>query len=233
MPQRTTTPADPTRSDVGLTFFSTWHVGTPERQRATVDAIAHAWESRVWPHEGLLSYNVYTGSDGQTLMHHSQWRDDEAYQDFFANGRDQRNAEIDAAVPGIERLGLTKTRHYRTVAGGGTGTPEAFVTVEVDFEGPDAERQRAWVDTVATALASDPVPAPGLVAAHFHLSTDGRRMVNYAEWQSQQAHIDALAAPGDGVGSPSPQWQKVREFPGVVQDSKVKRYRFAYGVAPR
>ncbi|MGA4842714.1 antibiotic biosynthesis monooxygenase [Streptomyces sp. G45] len=231
MTQRALTPPDPTRTDVGLAFFSTWHVGTPERQRATVEAISRAWESRDWPHAGLLSYSVYEGEDGATLMHHSQWRDEQAYEDFFAHGRDQRNADIDAAVPGIERLGLHKTRRYRSVTPG-SGTAGAFVLVEVDFDGPDADRQRAWVDTVLAALASDPAPAPGLLGAHFHLSTDGRRVLNYAEWRSARDHDEALAAPGAGVGSPTPQWRGVREFPGVARDDRVKRYRFAYGVTP-
>ncbi|MFH8611289.1 antibiotic biosynthesis monooxygenase [Streptomyces sp. NPDC018029] len=231
---------DPTRRDGGLTFISTWSTGSPERQRATLDAIAKAWETRPWPHEGLLSYTVYAGSDGSTVLHHSQWRDEEAYQDFFAsagNGRDARNADIDAAVPGIERLGLNKTRLYRswTDGRGREGRePGAIVIVQVDFEGPDADRQRAWVDGVVEALDSGPAGTDGfgLYAAHFHLSTDGRRVVNYAEWESEQAHIDALASAGDGVGSPTPEWRRVREFPGVRDDSAVARYRFAYGFVP-
>ncbi|MGV9881935.1 antibiotic biosynthesis monooxygenase [Streptomyces sp. NPDC003006] len=238
---------DPARPDAGLTFFSTWSTGSPERQRATLDAIARAWESRPWPHEGLLSYTVYAGSDGSTVLHHSQWRDEEAYQDFFASpdGRDARNAAIDAAVPGIERLALSKTRLYRAWSpdkGQGQGKghsedrearePGAIVIVRVDFDGPDADRQRAWVDGVLEALDSDPAGDKGLISAHFHVSTDGTRVVNYAEWESEQAHIDALAAAGDGVGSPTPQWRRVCDFPGVAPGGSVARYRFAYRFVP-
>ncbi|WP_078869443.1 antibiotic biosynthesis monooxygenase [Streptomyces sp. NRRL B-1347] len=203
MTQRLTTPPAPLTGDAGLTFFSTWRVGTPERQRATVDAIARAWESREWPHEGLLSYSVYEGVDGDTLMHHSQWRDEQAYQDFFARGRDERNAEIDAAVPGIVRVGLTKTSHYRSVGpgAGGGAVPEGFTTVEASFEGEGLDRRRAWADASLAAL----VDVPGLVAAHAHLSTDGTRGLTYAAWA------------GDGV----------------AVDGTVKRYRFAFGVGPR
>lgn len=177
MTQRLTTPPAPLAGDDGLTFFSTWRLGTPERQRATVEAIARAWESREWPHEGLLSYSVYEGLDGQTLMHHSQWRDEQAYQDFFARGRDERNAEIDAAVPGIERVGLTRTSRYRGV-GPGTGVPTDFTTVEADLAGADLDRRRGWADASLAAHAA----VPGLVAAHAHLSTDGTRGLTYAQW---------------------------------------------------
>ncbi|WP_447036668.1 antibiotic biosynthesis monooxygenase [Streptomyces sp. DSM 118878] len=233
----TGTHPDPARADVGLTFVSTWRTGSPERQRDTLIAIARAWESRPWPHPGLLSYNVYAGSDGSTIMHYSQWRDEEAYGEFFAhagNGRDARNADIDAAVPGIERLGLTRTRLYRSGPGAGRERrePGAIVTVRVDFDAPDPGRARAWVDGVLDALGADPVERPGLLAAHFHVSTDGATVINYAEWESEQAHIEALAAAGDGIGSPTPEWRRVREFPGVVQNDAVSRYRFAYGFLP-
>ncbi|MET7363150.1 antibiotic biosynthesis monooxygenase [Streptomyces sp. NPDC005562] len=254
MPATPTTPATlttgthprPARPDAGLTFISTWSTGSPERQRATLDAIATAWGSRPWPHEGLLSYAVYAGADGSTVLHHSQWRDEAAYQEFFAhsgNGRDARNADIDAAVPGIARLGLNKTRLYRSWTGNREGDgdgdggregrePGTVVIVQIDFDGPDADRQRAWVDGVVEALDTDPAGHPGLLSAHFHVSTDGRRVVNYAEWESEQAHVDALAAAGDGVGSPTPHWRRVQDFPGVVRDDAVARYRFTYGFVP-
>ncbi|MFJ2772892.1 antibiotic biosynthesis monooxygenase [Streptomyces sp. NPDC087300] len=236
---RTGTHPDPARPDAGRAFISTWSTGSAERQRATLDAIATAWTSRDWPHEGLLSYAVYAGADGDTLLHHSQWRDEDAYQDFFAgasNGRDARNTDIDAAVPGIERLGLAKTTRYRSW----TGAPEradrepgAIVIVRVTFEGPDADRQRAWVDGVMAALDADGLDGRGLLAAHFHVSTDGRQVVNYAEWTDAQAHVDALAAAGDGVGAPTPEWRRVRDFPGVVADDVVARYRLAHTFVPR
>ncbi|MFF8639292.1 antibiotic biosynthesis monooxygenase [Streptomyces sp. NPDC015345] len=239
--QSTGTHPDPARPDAGLTFLSTWSTGSPERQRATLDTIARVWRSRPWPHEGLLSYTVYAGSDGSTVLHHSQWRDEQAYQEFFAsaeNGRDARNADIDAAVPGIERLALAKTRLYRSWPDGAGRSgrsgrePGAVVIVEVDFEGPDVERQRAWVDGVLDALNSDPVPGEALISAHFHVSTDGTKVVNYAEWESEQAHVDALAAAGDGVGSPTPEWRRVQEFPGVASGDSIARYRPAYNFVP-
>ncbi|MFH8486455.1 antibiotic biosynthesis monooxygenase [Streptomyces longisporoflavus] len=165
-----TTLPDPARADGGLVFLSTWSTGTPERQRAAVDAIAEAWASRPWPHEGLLSYTVYAGADGSTVAHRSQWRDDEAYQDFFARGRDERNAEIDAAVPGIERLGLNKTRLRGGVAraAGDERVAGAVVITEADA---DAEQ-------------AVPEDAPGLISVHFHETTDGARVIRYAEFES-------------------------------------------------
>lgn len=85
------------------------------------------------------------------------WTGEQAHQDFVRQGPDARDADIDAAVPGIERL-----------------------------------------------------------AAHFHVSTDGTRVLNYAEWKSAEHHIAALTAPGEVVGNPSPLWERVQKYPGVT-----------------
>ncbi|MEE1941656.1 antibiotic biosynthesis monooxygenase [Streptomyces sp. TRM 70361] len=235
MPEtRPLTHPDPARPGVGAPFFSFWDVGTPERQRAAVAAIEAVWTGRPWPLPGLLSYSVYAGTDGRTLLHYSQWADERAYEDFVRDQRAHRNDEVDRAVPGIERLDLVRTRYYRGfgLPGDGNGSgerpePGCVVIVDVTFDGPDEARQRAWVDAVGEALDTDPAPPAGGISGHFHLSTDGTRVVNYAEWVSEQAHLDALAAAGEGVGSPTPQWHRVRNFPGLVR-SDVRRYRLAF-----
>ncbi|MFF8828834.1 antibiotic biosynthesis monooxygenase [Streptomyces sp. NPDC015131] len=213
------------RPGVGVVTVSTWRVGTPERQKAAVEAIATAWHARDWPAGGLLSYTVHTGEDGDTLLHYAQWTGEEAYQHFVRTHRDDRNAEIDAAVPGIERVALHTYTPYRsgTAAPGDTRIPGCVVVVDVEFDGPDADRQRAWVDAVFDALGDEPAPHPGGIAAHFHTGTDGTRVLNYAEWESAGAHRAALAAPGDGIGSATPLWQRVQTWPGVTGGG-VRRY---------
>ncbi len=155
---------DPARPDAAIAKASTWNVGTPQRQRETVDAIRKVWESREWPHPGLLSYSVYTGEDGATLLHYSQWTGEQAYQELVRDSRDARNAEIDAAVPGIERVGIQTYEHYRSGlrAEGDTRETGCVVIVDVEFAGPDRARQRDWVDSVFEALAEETgLPAGG------------------------------------------------------------------------
>ncbi|QES47353.1 antibiotic biosynthesis monooxygenase [Streptomyces venezuelae] len=219
---------------VGHVKASTWRVGTPERQRAAVDAIARAWQSRPWPTVGLLSYTVHIGTDGDTLLHYSQWTDEAAYEEFSRTFRDDRNAEIDAAVPGIERVELHSYTPYRSLGlgpGAGTKAPGCVVAVEAEFDGTDPGAPQAWVDLVLDALATEPAPAPGGISGTFHLGTDDRRMLNYAEWESEQAHADALAAPGRGIGSDTPEWRKVLDFPGVTGNG-FRRYLPALSLAP-
>ncbi|WP_189840658.1 antibiotic biosynthesis monooxygenase [Streptomyces umbrinus] len=232
MTRRTDAHPAMTRPEVGAPFFSTWRVGTPERQKETVEAIAATWERRAWPAEGLLGYHVYTGEDGTTLLHHSQWRSEQDYEAFVKVHRQERVDEVDVAVPGIERVGLGRYRRYRSGAQEAeTRIPGCVVIVEIEFEGPDPDRQRAWVDAVFVALASEPDLSPGGISAHFHLSTDGTKVLNYAEWETAQAHIDALASPGGGVGSCTPEWERVQTYPGLKQ-STVHRYTHALGLVP-
>ncbi|MFI6940751.1 antibiotic biosynthesis monooxygenase [Streptomyces sp. NPDC050418] len=204
------------RPGIGAVLASTWDVGTPERQDAAVAAITRTWESRPWPADGPVAYSVFKGTDGASLLHLSQWRDISDYDAFVERHRTERNTEIDEAVPGIRRLVLDKYTPYRAGSRDPERVPGAFVTVEVEFDGPDPARQREWIDTVFTALGSDPAPHPGGISGHFHTSLDGTKVLNFAQWNSVQDHIDALAAPGDGVGSPSPEWARVHGFPGVV-----------------
>ncbi|MEV7564396.1 antibiotic biosynthesis monooxygenase family protein [Streptomyces tanashiensis] len=217
------------RPGVGAVLVSTWRVGTPERQRAAVDAIRTAWESRAWPDLGLLSYSVFVGTDGETLLHYSQWTGQKAYEEFVRTHRDDRNAEIDAAVPGIERVELRRYGpvHRSTARVGATGPgeppPGVVVIVEADFDGarPGTGHREEWVDSVFAALDEDAAtrPAPGGISAQFHLSTDGGRVLNYAEWESEQAHVEWLA----DDAPPSEAWKRVQHHPGLVS-GRVRRY---------
>ncbi len=220
------------RPDVRAPFFSTWRVGTPERQRQTVEAVARTWERREWPADDLLGYHVYAGHDGSTLLHHSQWASEQAYEAFAKTRRQERVDEIDTAVAGIERLGLGRYRRYRSGSRADAPVPGCVVIVDVEFEGPDPERQRAWVDAVFEALEGDVEPRPGGISGHFHLSTDGTRVLNYAEWESARAHADALAAPGQGIGAGTARWERVQRWPGL-KSSTVRRYDHVLGLVPR
>ncbi|MEU0739748.1 antibiotic biosynthesis monooxygenase [Streptomyces sp. NPDC006134] len=221
---------DLTRADAAAPFFSTWRVGTPERQRQTVEAIARTWQRRPWPAGDLRSYHVYSGHDGETLMHHAQWASEQAYESFAKTHRQERVDEIDTAVPGIERLGLGRYRHHRSRerAAGDDRVPGLIVTVRIDFEPAAAGRRADWIDLVLKALADEPAEHRGLIAAHFHLSADGGHVLNYAEWESARAYDDALAA---DAGPAAELWERVRTYPGV-KGFTGSRYDHALGLVP-
>ncbi|WNG48401.1 antibiotic biosynthesis monooxygenase [Archangium minus] len=196
------------RPDVGLVLSSRWTVPTREAQQAAANAAMDAWEHVPWP-EGLLSYSCLLGEDGTTVTHYSQWTGDEALQLFRRNDPPERVQGILAAVPGIERHGVVTYRPFRAFVGEGPSEPPGcIVTVDITFEGPDPERQQRWVEAVLEAAATGSRSQSGLLAAHFHLSTDGTRVLNLAEWTDASAHRAFLE-------SASPQWHRVLHFPGL------------------
>ena len=145
--------------------------------------------------EGLVSASGYAGLDGTSALVYEQWQ----------------------GSPAHRRDGAVEYRRYR-----GATRPDApevgcVVVVEVEFvEGVDP---RTWIDLVFEALESDENPAAGGISGHFHVSVDGRRALNYAEWTSEAAHVAALANSGQGTVGSGEKWLRVKDFPGVVANS--------------
>ncbi|WP_415954201.1 GNAT family N-acetyltransferase [Streptomyces sp. KLOTTS4A1] len=100
------------------------------------------------------------------------------------------------------------------------------------------ERQDAAIAAIVKTWESRPWPAEGPVAYSVFKGTDGASLLHLSQWRRLSDHDafvarqrternteidDAVpgierrtAVPGDGVGSPTPEWARVRSFPGVV-----------------
>ncbi|RKR92157.1 antibiotic biosynthesis monooxygenase [Micromonospora pisi] len=211
---------DLTRTDVGVALSDEWVLGTPDRQRAAAEALVAAWREVAWP-AGLLSYAIYLDTDGELIRHYSQWTDDAAADAFVRAGQASIVDRTDAVVPGIDRRDLARYRIYRGNRADDGRVPGAVVAVRVDAE--SADQARVWVDAVFDALAADDHLPAGGIGGFFHISTDGSQVLNYAEWTSPEAHLEALAANGDAISS-GPLWARVWAMDGVRQVS-VRRYR--------
>jgi quinol monooxygenase YgiN len=57
------------------------------------------------------------------------------------------------------------------------------------------ERQLALVHALDAATAAIFIGADGFISANLHASLDGTRVINYAQWSSQQAYETAMARP--------------------------------------
>ncbi|MEU4443733.1 hypothetical protein AB0K14_20340 [Actinosynnema sp. NPDC050801] len=122
--------------------------------------------------------------------------------------------------------GATAYRRYRSTGLASPGRPVGCVVlVSVRFDRPGIAEE--WVDLVFSALAAEREPHLGGISGHFHVSVDGTRVLNYAEWTSAQAHRDAMAR-GNGSVGVSPAWRRVHSFAGF-EDSDVRRYRVVAG----
>lgn len=173
-----------------------------------VDGVFAALARGPWP-EGLVSFNAYENLDDRSVVTYAQWT---------GTGTD---------LTGQDEV---EYRMYRSGTRENPPTPGCVVLVRVEFDGPDEQRQRQWVDTVFDALGAESTPNPDGISAHFHVSTDGTRVFNYAEWTSAQAHRETLARSGQGTVGTSPLWQRVKEFPGVRAHG-FQRYQLVRGVS--
>lgn len=81
----------------------------------------------------------------------------------------------------------------------------------VDFDGADQQRQEDWVNSVfAAADTGQASLEAGLIGAHFHVSLDGARILNLAEWTTADAHRQAITAPAPRLRTTT------QQFPGAT-----------------
>jgi MFS transporter, DHA2 family, multidrug resistance protein len=74
---------------------------------------------------------------------------------------------------------------YRSVHTG-LADPAGCIVI-VDFRVKSSKIARQWVDELIDASAGMTAPQ-GMLSAHFHISSDGTRMINYAEWVDSDSH---------------------------------------------
>ena len=222
---------DKTTARAGPTVtVSEWIVGTPDRQHATIDAFRVVWELAPWP-DGLLATTLLASTDGEAVLNYARWTSDEAHNKFVETQCRALAERLDRAVPGIQRQPAVNYRLYRSGVRQSAPAPGCVVIVSVEFEGPDERRQRRWIDTVFEAMAAEPLLPPGGISGHFHISIDGTRVLNYAEWTNEKAHQDALDQSGQGAIGSGPKWREIRSFPGL-KSTAFRRYRFGLSVIP-
>jgi hypothetical protein len=218
---------DITRPDAGVAIVREFVAGTAGRQRDLIDAAFGAVRVAAVP-PALLSLTWLASTDGEKVLSYAQWTaEDEALLFSRVLGTSVQQA-VAARAPGITASPAVSYRRYRSAARPDAPPPGCIVIGTVEFDGPDADRQRAWIDLVLDALESEPAPDAGGGSRHFHVSTDGTRVLSYAEWIDEASHLDAVAGDGtvgDGSGVP-----RARAFPGIVR-AGVTRYRIERAIA--
>lgn len=161
--------------------MSEWLTGTAERSRSAADAVKGEWAAARTPY-GRLAQHIFLSTDGAGLLFYAQWTSDEDHLAWVRAHRTRFVSHIDTLVPGIERPGLTRTRLTRSVVHDAEQPAGVFVVSTMP------------VDHVEVAVA----PAPGLLAAHVHLKSDGEQAMVVAEWTNAASHA---ATSTDGVSS--------------------------------
>jgi hypothetical protein len=218
------------RPDAGVVVVSEFEVGGADQQQALFEASQTAWDTLPWPGT-LLSIAWLASLDGQRVLAYVQWRDESEFEAYGRTHRPILAARLKAAIPALAPAAPVFYRRYRSATRPDAPEPGCIVAVSVEFDGPDEARQRAWVDAVFDAIESDPSRPAGGISGHFHLSTDGTRVLNYAEWVDEASHRAALERSGIGAIGSGPKWRAVQTFPGL-KASRVHRYRLDRRLVP-
>ncbi|MGW1374971.1 antibiotic biosynthesis monooxygenase [Streptomyces sp. NPDC002446] len=173
----------------GTALISEWLTGTAERSRAAADAVTDGWAAAESP-SALLAQHVFLSTEGDGLLFYTQWTSDEAHLAWARARRPGMVSRIDTLVPGIERPGLNRTRLHRSVVHDAGRPPGVFAVTTTTADG---------AEDAATA-------APGLLAAHIHLTTGEERAIVVTEWTDAASHDAASReaashdAAADGLG---------------------------------
>ena len=178
------------RPDVRLAVVRQFPVDGPEQQRAVAGATLAAWNAAPWP-DALISRTCYLSTDEQRVLTYEQRSDDQ---------------------PDLEDPAAIAYRLYRSGVRDDAPVPGCIVIVEVQTDTGDTAR--TWIDAVFDALAAEVTLHPGGISGHFHISVDGTRVLNYAEWVDEASHIEAVS--GTGSVGRGPAWRRVHTMPGVT-----------------
>jgi hypothetical protein len=167
------------RSGVTATFVSMRYVPDAETGRRVLDDVVKQWALGRRP-SGILSLCGYLDTDGHTVLTIAQCTDPAAYRPFARS------------LNGVAAAEPVEYRPYRSVLLGRAPVASGCAVIATfDVDGPD--RQRHIIDSIADSLESKPTGShPGMLSANFHASADGTRVLNYAEWTTDEAHIAFL-----------------------------------------
>jgi hypothetical protein len=169
------------RPDATAVFVSHRYVPDRAHGLATSDALVERWRGADRP-PGLLSVSCYLNTDEDTVLTYVQCADADSYR------------TASRSLPGIAALAQVEYRLRRSVVlEEGAGEPGCMIIATFDVDGP--ERQERIIDSLADTIErASGTHHRGMLTANFHASVDGTRVLNYAEWTTDEAHVAFLSS---------------------------------------
>ena len=145
---------------------------------------------------GFVSANLHRSLDGLKVANYAQWETAAALEQF------RQRPDTQALWQQLQAL-VTEadSHHYEIVASDSKAGPPQITAGEyyvhfAEFRMPP-ENQPPMVELAKTHLGPA-MELPGLVSATFHRSLDGQRVINYGQWENQEAIYQLTERPGFG-----------------------------------
>ena len=165
------------------------------QQMAVIEKVKELFEI-VKQQPGFVSANLHRSLDGVKVANYAQWENEAALEAF------RQLPETIALVKPLQALVEEMDAHrYEIVASESKiGIPEIkdrekFVHFS-EFRMP-AENQPRMVE-LAKEHVGPAMSLEGLLSATFHRSLDGERVINYGQWENEQAITKLTQRPGFG-----------------------------------
>lgn len=166
-----------------------------EQQSTVIDQIKELFAiAKQQP--GFVAAHLHRSLDGVKVANYAQWTSEAALSQFrMLPEVEPRWQALQASVE------ETDSHRYEVVASQSkVGPPqinagEYFVHF-AEFRMPPANQPQ--MVELAKAHLAPAMSLPGLVSANFHRSLDGERVINYGQWENQEAIYQLTQRPGFG-----------------------------------
>lgn len=147
---------------------------------------------------GFVSANLHRSQDGQKVANYAQWETEAALEAFRTLPETQ-----DLATSLQDLVEETDSHLYEIVASESkVGTPKVGVKQYfvhfAEFRMP-AENQPRMIE-LAKEHVGPAMSQEGLMSANFHRSLDGERVINYGQWENEEAIAKLTQRSGFGKG---------------------------------
>ncbi|MFD7898764.1 antibiotic biosynthesis monooxygenase family protein [Streptomyces sp. NPDC059743] len=196
---------DVRRGDAAGVFVSHWYVRDGAAGTAALQEVVARWSRSPRP-PGALSLSTFVSTDDTTVLTYTQCDGPDAYRRYLETLTGVGVAAVEYRVCRCVLLDTTSR------------VPGCVVVAMFDVDGPEC--QERIIGSIAQAVEETPVERhPGLLSANFHASEDGTRVLNYAEWTTEEAHLAFLA------GATHVTTRRVTDDTPGVRPVGFKRYR--------
>ena len=165
------------------------------QQMAVVDRVKELF-AIAKQQSGFVSANLHRSLDGAKVANYAQWKDKASLESF------QQLPEVQALIKPLQEIvEEIDFHHYKIVAseskvGIPQIKPQEYFVHFAEFRMP-AKNQPRMVELakehVGSAMSLD-----GLLSATFHRSLDGERVINYGQWENEEAITKLTQRPGFG-----------------------------------
>ena len=177
----------------------------PQQQEELIQAIKEFLKTvKIQP--GFVSANLHRSTDGVKVANYAQWFDMDSFTAFRNNESVQEKAaklfEFDTPDSHVYEIVTSESK---------VGTPEikqgGYLAHFAEFKMP-AENQPRMIE-LAKEHVKPAMEQPGLISATFHRSLDGRRVINYGQWENKEAIENLAKQPG--FSKEKPYWDGIAE----------------------